>query len=237
MMLEAPTQPRGSGAVQTFNDGCSVHSVPPSGARWRRLRAAAGRRGSIPPMRSSPGAPPPASAPRRSLRRSRAACPHSPPLAAHMAVRWWDSAHGAGERAASEAAAPHRRTDVFGIARPEMPADAAKHLAHLQWLALKPGSDTRVAAAKGVEAVVCSGQGPNDVQVGGARAGSLQRAAPTADRCRQVAAAGPMPALRLLAATRLQAARARPWQLPLRCMLVRHRQACQASPSLPGRGI
>lgn len=84
---------------------------------------------------------------------------------AHMAVRWWDSAHGAGERAASEAAAPHRRTDVFGIARPEMPADAAKHLAHLQWLALKPGSDTRVAAAKGVEAVVCSGQGPNDVQI------------------------------------------------------------------------
>ncbi len=83
-----------------------------------------------------------------------------------MAVRWWDSAHGAGERAASEAAAPRRHTDVFGIARPEMPADAAKHLAHLQWLALKPGSDTRVAAAKGVEAVVCSGQGPNDVQVG-----------------------------------------------------------------------
>lgn len=83
-----------------------------------------------------------------------------------MAVRWWDAAHGAGERAASEAAAPRRRTDVFGIARPEMPDDAAKHLAHLQWLALKPGSDLRMAAAKGVEAVVCSGQGPNDVQVG-----------------------------------------------------------------------
>lgn len=236
MMLEAPTQPRGSGAVQTFNDACSVHSLPPSGARWRRGRC-------LPSCIRAPRVHPAheviprgAAASFRAPR-SRAACPHSPPLAAHMAVRWWDSAHGAGERAASEAAAPHRRTDVFGIARPEMPADAAKHLAHLQWLALKPGSDTRVAAAKGVEAVVCSGQGPNDVQVGGARAGSLQRAATTADSCRQVAAAALMPALRLLAAMRLQAARARPWQLPIRCMLVMHRQACQASPSLPGRGI
>lgn len=84
--------------------------------------------------------------------------------AAHESVRWWHAAQSAGKRAAAEAAAPVRRTDVFGVARPDMPEDAAKHLSQLQWLALKPGSDERVAAARRVEAVVCSGQGPNDVQ-------------------------------------------------------------------------
>ena len=100
-------------------------------------------------------------------------------------MRWWDAAYGAGERAAGEAAASRRRTDVFGIARPEMPEDAAKHLAHLQWLGLKPGSDLRVAASKEVEAVVCSGQGPNDVQVRGRGAGGER-----SSNRRQLAAGG-----------------------------------------------
>lgn len=80
-------------------------------------------------------------------------------------MRWWNAEYTREERAAEEAGARRRLTDVFGIARPEMPVDAAKHLARLQWLALRPGSDVHVAEKAGVEAVVCSGQGPNDVQV------------------------------------------------------------------------
>lgn len=79
-------------------------------------------------------------------------------------MRWWNAAHAQGDRAAEDAAAPRRRVDVFGIARPELPDDAA-HLARLQWLALRPGSDTRVAGKAGVQGVACSGAGPNDVQV------------------------------------------------------------------------
>lgn len=85
--------------------------------------------------------------------------------AAHEAVRWWNAAQAAGDRAQDEAAAPCRRVDVFGVARPELPADAAAHLARLQWLALRPGCDARVAGKADVQGVACSGAGPNDVQV------------------------------------------------------------------------
>lgn len=90
--------------------------------------------------------------------------PSLPP--AHEAVRWWNAAHEAGEQAAQDAAAPTPRIDVFGVRRPDLPtADAAgKRLSRMQFLGLRPGSDERVAAAAGVEGVVCSGQGPNEVQ-------------------------------------------------------------------------
>ena len=91
-------------------------------------------------------------------------------------MRWWAHAnYSSGDQATGEAAVPRRRTDVFGVARPELPADAAKHLSQLQWLGLKPGSDERVASVAGVEAVVCSGQGPHEVQASGRRRGANRR--------------------------------------------------------------
>lgn len=80
---------------------------------------------------------------------------------AHEAVRWWSAAHVQEERAAAEgAAATPAQLDVFGVARP--PLDLQRSMV---WHGLRPGDDTRVARAAGVGAVVCSGQGPNDVRI------------------------------------------------------------------------
>ncbi|KAL4447685.1 hypothetical protein ABPG75_004904 [Micractinium tetrahymenae] len=80
---------------------------------------------------------------------------------AHEAVRWWSAAHGQEERAAAEGSpVSPQQLDVFGVARP--PLDLQRVLV---WHGLRPGEDTRMARAAGVDAVVCSGQGPNDVQI------------------------------------------------------------------------
>lgn len=76
-------------------------------------------------------------------------------------MRSRSAAYGQEERASAEAGAdvPHQ-LDVFGIARPPLNLQPA-----LVWHGLRPGDDARIARAAGVGAVVCSGQGPNDVTV------------------------------------------------------------------------
>ena len=87
-------------------------------------------------------------------------------------MRWWSAAYGQSQRWEAEAAP--KKLDVFGVGRPDATPQRS-----LLWTGLKPGADARVASVPGVDAVVCSGLGPNDVQVhglagdrGGARSGA-----------------------------------------------------------------
>lgn len=75
-------------------------------------------------------------------------------------MRWWSSAYAQGEQFI--AAPTKTKLDVFGIARPDV---AAAQQRSLVWQGLRPGCDLRIAAQPGVDAVVCSGLGPNDVKV------------------------------------------------------------------------
>ncbi|PSC75198.1 Sodium hydrogen exchanger 7 [Micractinium conductrix] len=59
-----------------------------------------------------------------------------------------------------EAEAAPKKLDVFGVGRPDATPQRS-----LLWTGLKPGADARVASVPGVDAVVCSGLGPNDVQI------------------------------------------------------------------------
>lgn len=122
---------------------------------------------------------------RRGLERP-SPCSSLPLPAAHEAVRWWGAAYSEGEQAVSEGAPT--RLDVFGVAR----ADVALPLAcGLAWQGLRPGSDTRVASHPVVDAVVCSGVGPNDVQVWGSGARRrCQRAAAAASRASRTRPSG-----------------------------------------------
>lgn len=83
----------------------------------------------------------------------------------HEAVRSWSAAYGQADRAVAKAAAaagnaPSGQLDVFGVGR-----ESLENRRSMVWQGLRPGADVRVASRQDVNAVVCSGHGPNDVRI------------------------------------------------------------------------